>query len=90
MNINWHQYLDEIEKQLIHFLMISASRSTNFTIGAASRFASPAFGYSWIERPIQADEKLICRPTRRATALLRPLLESSWRGEFRPSGFHFL
>ena len=39
--------------------------------------------YSWIGRPIRADKKLICQRTRRVTTFLRPLLESSRRGEFR-------
>ena len=34
--------------------------------------------------------KIICQQTRRATTIPRPPLESSWRGEFRSSGFHFL
>ena len=32
----------------------------------------------------QANEKLICQQTRRATTIPRPLLESSWRVEENP------
>ena len=46
--------------------------------------------YSWIADQRDAHEKLICKQTRRVTIVPRPRIKSSQRGEFRPSGFHFL
>ena len=46
--------------------------------------------YSWIRRPLWADNKVICQRTRRVTTTPRPPFESSWREEFRSSGFRFL
>ena len=37
--------------------------------------------YSWIGRPIRADKKYFARKPEGFTTLLRPPLESSWRGE---------
>ena len=46
--------------------------------------------YSWIANQRDAHETLICQQTRRVTTIPRPRMKSSWRGEFRSSGFHFL
>ena len=46
--------------------------------------------YSWIADQLSAHKKSICQQTRRATAIPRPPLESSWQRKSRPALYIFV